>query len=58
LALKARGLPFIVVSGYLASQQQSAFQGALCLQKPCPSDRLIQALRSVLPVGCAGALAA
>lgn len=58
LALTARGLPFIVVSGYLASQQQSAFKGALCLQKPCPADRLVQALRSVLPAGCAGALAA
>jgi DNA-binding response OmpR family regulator len=48
LALRARGVPFIVVSGYLASQQQSAFKGALCLQKPCPPDRLIQALRSIL----------
>jgi DNA-binding response OmpR family regulator len=48
LALKARGVPFVVVSGYLASQQQSAFQGALCLQKPCPPDRLIQALHDIL----------
>jgi CheY-like chemotaxis protein len=52
LALKAGGLPFIVVSGYLANQQESAFKGALCLQKPCPPDRLIQALRSVLPDQC------
>jgi CheY-like chemotaxis protein len=34
-ALRARELPFVVVSGYLPSQQQSAFAGALCLQKPC-----------------------
>lgn len=47
-ALTERGVPFVVVSGYLASQQQSAFKGALCLQKPCPPDRLIQALRSIL----------
>ena len=50
LALTARGLPFVVISGYLASQQQNAFKGALCLQKPCPPDRLIEALRSILPV--------
>jgi DNA-binding response OmpR family regulator len=48
-ALMARALPFIVVSGYLPSQQQRAFAGALCLQKPCPPERLIQALRSILP---------
>jgi len=49
LALRARELPFIVVSGYLPSQQQSAFSGALRLQKPCPPERLIQALHSILP---------
>ena len=48
-ALRARELPFIVVSGYVPGQQQSAFSGALCLQKPCPPERLIQALHSVLP---------
>ncbi|HVC57692.1 MAG TPA: response regulator [Stellaceae bacterium] len=48
-ALRARGLPFIVVSGYLPSQQGSAFSGALCLQKPYPPDRLIQALHTILP---------
>jgi DNA-binding response OmpR family regulator len=53
-ALTERGVPFIVVSGYLASQQQSAFKGALCLQKPCPPDRLIQALRSILTAQRAG----
>ena len=53
-ALRKRGVPFLVVSGYLASQQQSAFKGALCLQKPCPPDRLIQALRSILTAQRAG----
>jgi DNA-binding response OmpR family regulator len=48
-ALRARELPFIVVSGYLPGQQQSAFSGALCLQKPCPPERLVQALHSILP---------
>jgi DNA-binding response OmpR family regulator len=48
-ALTARGLPFIVVSGYLPEQQPSAFSGALRLQKPCGPNDLIQALRSILP---------
>jgi CheY-like chemotaxis protein len=48
-ALKARELPFIVVSGYLPSQQPRAFAGALCLQKPYSSERLIQALHTILP---------
>ncbi len=49
LALAARGIPFIVLSGYLPDQQRSAFSGALRLQKPCPPERLVQALRSILP---------
>jgi CheY-like chemotaxis protein len=48
-ALSTRGIPFIVVSGYLPSQQQSAFKGAPCLQKPYPPELLIQALRDILP---------
>lgn len=48
-ALAARGIPFIVVSGYLPEQQPSAFSGARCLQKPCRPEDLIQALRDILP---------
>jgi CheY-like chemotaxis protein len=48
-ALVARGLPFIVLSGYTPEQQQMAFAGALCLRKPCRADDLIQALRTILP---------
>ncbi|MDR3516890.1 MAG: PAS domain S-box protein [Azospirillaceae bacterium] len=48
-ALTARGLPFLVLSGYLPSQQHSAFSAALCLQKPCRPDDLIRSLRSILP---------
>jgi len=48
-ALKARGLPFIVFSGYLPEQQKEAFSGALFVQKPCQPDRLIQSLLSILP---------
>jgi DNA-binding response OmpR family regulator len=49
VALSARGVPFIVVSGYLPEQQPSSFSGALCLQKPCRPADLIQALRGLLP---------
>jgi len=48
-ALTARGIPFIVVSGYLPEQQPKAFSGAVCLQKPCRPDDLIQALHDLLP---------
>jgi DNA-binding response OmpR family regulator len=48
LALSAIGVPFLVVSGYLPEQQPRAFSGALCLQKPCRPDDLIQALRGLL----------
>jgi CheY-like chemotaxis protein len=49
VALAARGIPFIVVSGYAPEQQMGAFSGALCLRKPCRPDDLIQALRGLLP---------
>jgi DNA-binding response OmpR family regulator len=48
LALAARGVPFIVLSGYSSAQQASAFSGALCFQKPCQPENLIQALRGIL----------
>jgi DNA-binding response OmpR family regulator len=47
-ALTARGLPFLVLSGYSSDQQKGAFPGALRLQKPCQPERLIEALRSIL----------
>jgi DNA-binding response OmpR family regulator len=49
MALRARGLPFIVISGYSSDQQHRAFQGALSLQKPCQPADLVRALYSVLP---------
>jgi DNA-binding response OmpR family regulator len=48
-ALTARGLPFIVLSGYSSEQLQGAFPGALFLQKPCRADQLILALNTILP---------
>jgi DNA-binding response OmpR family regulator len=48
-ALALRGLPFLILSGYSSAQQPSAFSGAPHLQKPCRPDRLMHALRSILP---------
>jgi len=47
-ALRASGRPFVVVSGYLPSQQQEAFSGAPCLQKPYARQRLIEVLVDLL----------
>lgn len=48
-ALAARGVPFVLLSGYLPEQQQGDFSGAIFLQKPCRADQLIRALRTILP---------
>ena len=47
-ALAARGLPFIVLSGYSREQLQGAFPGALFIQKPCRPAQLIQALNTIV----------
>ncbi len=43
------GVPFLVLTGYAPNQLPGAFAGALHVQKPCRPDRLIEALRSILP---------
>ncbi|MFZ0852854.1 MAG: response regulator [Hyphomicrobiaceae bacterium] len=48
LALAARGLPFIVLSGYSREQVQGAFPAALFIQKPCRPAQLIQALNTIV----------
>lgn len=49
LALRALGVPFVILSGNPPHPAQHAFDGALHLQKPCRPDRLLQALRGLLP---------
>jgi DNA-binding response OmpR family regulator len=49
IALRALGVPFVILSGNSPHSTQHAFGGALYLQKPCRPDRLLQALRSLLP---------
>ena len=47
-ALTARGLPFIVLSGYSSEHLQGAFPGALVFQKPFRPAQLIQALNTIM----------
>jgi DNA-binding response OmpR family regulator len=49
VALRARGVPFIVLSGYSKSQLNEAFLGATLLQKPCKPELIMQTLRGLLP---------
>ncbi|MBC7637187.1 MAG: response regulator [Acetobacteraceae bacterium] len=49
VALTARGVPFVVLSGYNAEQRDKAFAGALSLKKPIKPETLIAALRNILP---------
>ena len=49
IALAARGLPFIVNSGYSPEQMDGLFPGALFIQKPCRPDLLIETLDALLP---------
>ena len=48
IALAARGLPFIVMSGYSPEQMQGVFPDALFIQKPCRPDLIIEKLNSLL----------
>lgn len=49
LALTARAIPYLVVSGYSAAQQNDAYAGGLYVAKPFKTETLIEALRSILP---------
>jgi DNA-binding NtrC family response regulator len=48
MALAARGVPFIVISGYSPEQMKGAFPGALFIQKPCRPELLIQTLNKAV----------
>lgn len=47
VALAARRLPFIVLSGYAMKQQEAMFPKALFIQKPCRPEQLISALNAI-----------
>lgn len=46
-ALRARGVPFLVLSGYSKQQLNGGFHGAPLLQKPCEPELVIRALRGL-----------
>jgi DNA-binding response OmpR family regulator len=48
-ALAARGLPFIVLSGYTRGQLESEFSSGSFVQKPYRSVELVNRLRAILP---------
>ena len=48
MALAARGLPFIVMSGYSPEQMQGEFPDALFIQKPCRAELIIETLNTLL----------
>ena len=47
-ALSARGLPFVVLSGYTREQLQSEFSGGFFIQKPYRLTELIEGLSAIL----------
>jgi DNA-binding response OmpR family regulator len=48
--LRARGTPFIVLSGYSRNQHPDAFQNAPFIAKPARPDLLVSLLRKLLGV--------
>ncbi|MBA4133019.1 MAG: hypothetical protein C0519_16555 [Hyphomicrobium sp.] len=49
IALKASGLPFILLSGYSQDQLKNVFAGTRFLQKPCRPELLVETLTGILP---------
>jgi DNA-binding response OmpR family regulator len=47
--LSARGLPFIVLSGYTREQLQSEFSGGFFIEKPYRLTEVIDSLSTILP---------
>lgn len=47
LALRQRGIPFLVVSGYAKDQCRGALGDAPFLAKPCGSDQLVGAVMAL-----------
>ena len=48
IALTARGLPYIMMSGYSKEQMQGEYPRAVFLSKPCRPKLLIETLNSIL----------
>ena len=48
IALTARGLPFIVTTGYTREQLPDGFKAWALIEKPCLPEQIIEALTAVL----------
>jgi DNA-binding NtrC family response regulator len=48
IALAARGLPYIMMSGYSKEQMQGEYPRAVFLSKPCRQELLLETLYSIL----------
>jgi DNA-binding response OmpR family regulator len=51
IALAARGVPFIMISGYSQEQMRGEYPQALFLSKPCRPELLIETLNAILREG-------
>jgi len=51
IALAARGLPYIVMSGYSPDQMRGEYPRAIFLSKPCRPELLLETLNSILRAG-------
>lgn len=49
LALTARAIPFLVVTGYSAAQQDAAYAGGVHVSKPFRPEILVKSLWNLLP---------
>lgn len=50
-ALRSRGVPYLIVSGYSLAQQSAAFRGAPFVSKPIDPRKLINLMREVIRYG-------
>ena len=51
VSLAARGLPYIVMSGYSPDQMRGEYPRAFFLSKPCRPELLVETLNSILLEG-------
>ena len=48
IALTARGLPFVVTTGYTREQLPEGFKAGALIEKPCLPEQIVEALDDVL----------
>ena len=51
VSLAARGLPYIVMSGYSPDQMRGEYPRAFFLSKPCQPELLVETLNTILSEG-------